>query len=313
MPWLTPVVFKQVPGESLMQVPRFDDGPERIRFRHIVHIYQDKAVPDNTAVQSITFDTIRQASQYAEPDFSVAPVMVVFPEDADLIPFDMIRAPLLTREAADVAQFASPRRLPLLFDVMRHGMAAETGVRPDSNAASYVVFTNSDIHLQPIFYRSLATLIRLGYDTICVNRRTIDAAAGQRGFSSLFMADVGRDHPGFDCFAFPAASLDRFVFNHACCGAGGVMRSMLFNLAATARRFLMLSQAHLTFHLGDDMFWQGAQFDDYLRFNYREAVGLLAKLMRDPEKAAQVADFVNAHEAQHYRDALAAIQRQGRI
>jgi hypothetical protein len=312
MPWLTPTVFRQAPGESLTQLPRFDDGPERVRFRHIVHIYRDKVVPDNTAIQSITFDTIRQALQYARPDFQVAPVMVAFPEDVDLIPRDMIKAPVLAREAADVAQFASPRRLPLLFDVLRHGMAAETGARSDTDTASYVVFTNSDIHLQPIFYRALAALLRLGYDTICVNRRTIDAAAGQRAFSPLFMADAGRDHLGFDCFAFPAASLEHFAVNHACCGAGGVMRSMLFNLAATARRFLMLSQAHLTFHLGDDMFWQDAQFDDYRLFNYREAVGVLAKLMRDPGKAARVADFVNAHEAQHYRDALEAMRRQGR-
>ena len=53
MPWLTPVVFKQT-AETLTELPRFGDGPKAVRFRHIVHAYKDKAVPANTAIQSIT-------------------------------------------------------------------------------------------------------------------------------------------------------------------------------------------------------------------------------------------------------------------
>jgi hypothetical protein len=35
--------------------------------------------------------------------------------------------------------------------------------------------------------------------------------------------------------------LDHFVKARSCCGAGHVMRSLLFNLVAHARRFLMLT------------------------------------------------------------------------
>ena len=90
MPWLTPIVFKQGPDESLTRLPQFDDGPQHIRFRHVVHAYRDKENPENTAVQSITFETLRQARKLAEPEYPVTCVAVTFPEDIDLVPHDVI-------------------------------------------------------------------------------------------------------------------------------------------------------------------------------------------------------------------------------
>src|SRR5271163_53154 len=106
MPWLTPFVFKQGPNESLTGLPRFGDGPDRIRFRHIIHAYNDMTVPANTAVLPITFDTVERARQFANPECSVTCVAVAFPEDIDLIPAGVIRAPTLRRNVTDVANFA---------------------------------------------------------------------------------------------------------------------------------------------------------------------------------------------------------------
>ena len=125
----------------------------------------------------------------------------------------------------------------------------------DEHTVEFVVWTNSDIHLQPPFYRVLAELIHQGYDAITVNRRTIDIDRRARSFSPLFMADSGAEHPGFDCFVFPAAMFRSFVRSRACCGAAEVMRSLLFNIVANARRFLMLTTPHMTFHLGNDQPW----------------------------------------------------------
>lgn len=188
MPWLTPIVFKQGPNEPLTRLPRFDAGPGNISFRHLVHAYTDKAVPENTAVQSITFDTIQYARRFAEPDYPVTLAVVTYPEDSYLIPPAATAAPMLQRVVTDVGRFAVPRSLPLLFDILRNGIAVPVPVEHRSDAVEFLVLTNSDIHLQPHFYRVLATLIHQGYDVITVNRRTIDVDRENRSFSPLFMA-----------------------------------------------------------------------------------------------------------------------------
>ncbi|HEY2889195.1 MAG TPA: hypothetical protein VGJ31_01140 [Dongiaceae bacterium] len=312
MPWLTPVVFKQGPEEPLTRLPCFDDGPNDVRFRHIVHIYRDRATPENTAVQSITLDTIRQARRFCAPRLAVSPVMVTFADDADLVPADMGKAPHLTRQIGDAVRFQSPRLLPLLFDVIGNGFAADVWLGETANSVEYVVLTNSDIHLQPAFYSTLATLIRQGYDVISVNRRTIDAEPGDRVFSPLFMAEPGKDHPGFDCFVFPASMIGQFVINDACCGAGGVMRSLLFNLVAASKRFLMLTRPNMTFHLGDDVPWANPKYLDYQLFNYNQALMTLAKLVQNPDTATRLEAFINIHEDEDYRIGLANILQQAR-
>lgn len=327
MPWLTPIVFKQGPKDALTRLPRFGDGPRRIRFRHIVHAYRDAAVPENTAVQSITFDTIRAAARFAAPDYPVACVGVTFPEETDLLPAGVVVAAPLHRRVTDVAAFRAQRSLPLLFDILRNGAAAPAGFagrgplaalreggarlargwRREPAAVEYLVLSNSDIHVQPAFYRVLAELIRQGYDVLTVNRRTLDVDRESRAFTPLFMADRGKDHAGFDCFVFPRDMLDRFVRSDSCCGAGMVMRSLLFNLVAHARRFLMLTQAQLTYHLGDDRFWADPAFADYVEFNTRAARAVVAALSQDPEMAGRLRDFIAAHEGAAFRDLVPAL------
>ncbi len=304
MPWLTPNVFKQRSDETLTQLPLFGDGPSAVRFRHIVHAYTDRLNPDNTAVQSITFETIRGAQRYAHPDYPSDLVVVAYPEDEALVPSDAIMARSLTRVVTDLADFAVARPLPLLFDVLKNGIEAAIPEDRPSAGTEYIVFSNSDIHLQTPFYRVVAELIRVGYDVITVNRRTVDAEPGNRSFSPLFMAELGAPHPGFDCFVFPAQMFRDFAVSSSCCGAGGVMRSLLFNLVAHARRFLMLTTAHMTFHPGSDRFWSDSVFADYNQFNFREALSVVTALAADGEKAQRLVQFINAHEGRQFRDAL---------
>ena len=54
---------------------------------------KDKAVPVNTVIQSITFDTIRRAGQFCEPTIRANCVAVTYPEDIDLVP-DTVTATL---------------------------------------------------------------------------------------------------------------------------------------------------------------------------------------------------------------------------
>ena len=326
MPWLTPIVFRQGADESLTRIPRFEDGPRSIHFRHVVHAYTDNGVPDNNGVQKISFDTIRQAIQFAAPDYRVDCVAVTFADDANLIPHDVIAAPHLKRVVTEIATFAVKRPLPLLFDVLANGAAAELPVRFSQSwrqrvrymfhvnkedrqrrragEIEYFVMTNSDIHVQPGFYRVLAEFIARGYDVITTNRRTIDVDPGDRSYSPIYMADRGSDHGGFDCFVFPTSMLEKFITSDGCCGSGHVMRSLLFNLVALARRFLMLTHAQLTYHLGNDEYWGTPAFGDYMHFNIRQAVDVIARLAGNADAARRLADFIQVHEGDAYREAI---------
>lgn len=322
MPWLTSNVFKQGPGEPLMHLPESGKGKRAIRFRHIIHAYRDHQLPQNTAVQEITFESVRDAARYAGSDYDVSCVAVVFDEDSDLIPSGVVKAAPLTRVAGDVAQFQVPRPLPLLFDVLNLGVAAELP-RPDSRgpakgvlhrlgfgrqthdsggdqpAEEYIVLTNSDIHLQPTFYKVIGAMIDRGFDVITVNRRTVHADLGSRTFSPLFLADHGENHPGFDCFVFPRSMMDGFAQSLSCCGAGHVMRSLIFNLVANAERFAMLTEAHLTYHLGDDRVWNADKFSDYIDFNIAQARSVIASLVSEPIKGKRLTEFLE-HEGPTY-------------
>ena len=70
-------------------------------------------------------------------------------------------------------------------------------------------------------------------------------------------------HPGFDCFVFPTAWVEDFVANAACVGIGWVMRSLLYNLVVKARRMVILRNAHLTYHYGDDRPWNAPELEEY--------------------------------------------------
>ncbi len=298
MPWLTPTVFKQSEKESLIGLPTFAGGQKRLRFRHIVHVYDDKDLPVNTQVQQITFQTMAGAIAFAAPDIAVRCVAVTYPEDLGLVPAGITHAPVLQRFVTDVADFATKRPLPLLFDILGNGLAAQAAFDEEavSDAAEYIVLTNSDIHLQPYFYRVLAELIGQGWDVLSVNRRTLDVEPGQRGFNPLFLAEPGKEHGGFDCFVFPASMVAQFAHTQSCCGVGYVMRSLMFNLVALAPRYLMLTGAHLSFHLGDDRKWQVSAYDEYLDFNLDQARAVITAVAGDPEKLTRLADFIQAHE-----------------
>jgi hypothetical protein len=185
-------------------------------------------------------------------------------------------------------------------------MAAPVAIDQDPFEGEFIVLTNSDMHLQPPFYRVVAEFIRRGYVAITIARRTVDVKPIERTFTPLLMVEAWHDHPGFDCFVFPSRMTQDFGVNDCCCGAGAVMRSLLLTLVAQARRFLMLTQARLTFHLGEDVHWRDPIFADYIEFNLAEARFLVESLAKDPEKAKRLIEFITAHEPKTYQEEFLA-------
>jgi hypothetical protein len=116
------------------------------------------------------------------------------------------------------------------------------------------------------------------------------------GHPELAMMEVGQRHPGLDCFVFPAAWVAGFVRSEACIGAGWVMRSLLYNLVARSRNMLIMRDAHLTYHFGDDQAWTESGFEDYLGFNLDSARSVLSGLCAQIQYKILLSEFCRAHQ-----------------
>lgn len=280
MPRLCDNTYQQAVGESLRDVLLAHDldlgalapaVPRRIR--HVVSPF-DSAGPAER-IQGLTFAAMQQAAEFAAASGEVlTPPSICFRAavlDSD-VPFAARFFPdtvPLGRSAAVVKSFQVPRQLPLVFDIVEAAV---------DDGCDYIIVTNVDICPLPHFYRAVARLLDLGFDALIINRRTLAEGPAEPSLLPLWCADPGRPHEGHDCFVFTVAAAKRFVRNNACVGAGGVMRGLIYNMVATASRMLILTDAHLTCHLGDDKTWTRPELRDYIEHNWVEAVTVLRRL-----------------------------------
>ena len=251
----------------------------RHRLLHVCNPFQSAAGSAAQRLQELTYATMREAREFARvtapaagPDVEF--LAVAYPEDEAFARrfFDDF-APM-GRSVLDVGTFATPRKLPLLFDLLEPTQPRRT---------EFVVFTNADICLMPSFYRAVGRLLDYGFDGLVINRRTMANYALDPGLAPIIAADYGLPHGGYDCFVFPWRLLEGFRRTSACVGAGGVMRSLIYNLVAGCERLLFLADVHLTYHIGRDRAW--TRFQDYVDHNWREAIVLLRDLVgQRPER-----------------------------
>jgi hypothetical protein len=295
MSWITSNVFSQQtdePLESILKALPADAMPSlkgRRRVAHILNPYRCPPESSGDRVQRITLESFERSRDFAGDTLGIDHIAVVFPEDRDSVPRSFRQAANLDRSVLDLASFESPRKLPLLFDVLERGADR-------SRDSDFLIFSNMDIVLMPHFYLALSSLLDLGFEAITINRRTIGEYQIDRALSPLMMSDLGQDHGGFDCLVFSTRLMERFIRSDACIGAGVVMRSLLYNLVATARPMLMLKNVHMTFHLGDDQDWKDPKYQEYRDHNLKTFQRLLGNLAVDPEKKALVNAFIIGHK-----------------
>ena len=244
----------------------------RHRLLHVCNPFLGATGSTTERLQELTYATMREAREFARvtgpaTGIDVELLAVAYPEDEAFARrfFDDF-APL-ERSVLDVGTFATPRKLPLLFDLIEPTLSRHT---------DFVIFTNADICLMPGFYRAVGRLLDYGFDGLVINRRTMVDYALDPSLAPMIAADYGLPHAGYDCFVFPPQLLEGFSRTNACVGAGGVMRSLIYNLVARCERLLFLTDVHLTYHIGRDRGW--TRFQDYVDHNWREAIVLLRNL-----------------------------------
>jgi len=278
------------------------------RISHVVNWFKgDEAT---NALQIITADTIRTAARLAEcveGSSSGLPgilkrsflggrtrlakprlIACVAQNEPEMVPAGFRASDPLTRTILDLRGFNVPRHLPLLFDIIERGAHS-------AYSEGFLVFTNADICLMPHFYHSVRHVLARGVDCLVINRRVVGQLSTYGSERHIATSEVGTRHAGFDCFVFPVAWVKRFIYTDACVGAGAVMRSLLYNLVAQAKRMLIMRAAHLTYHFGDDGAWAESKLMDYVAFNRDQARSVLSRLCQDKHRHALLSAFCHAH------------------
>ena len=240
----------------------------------IAHLINPVNVPSDSDLgraQPVTFATMKAARDHAQ-HCRVEQFSAQYAEDREGIPAFITPTPDLERSVLDTASFRVARKLPLMADLLqRLGNASD---------AEYLIYSNVDIALQPTFYTAVAGLAAKGFDAFAINRRTISDRYHDPADLPLMWPQVGKPHPGWDCFVFHRSLMDGFRTGNACIGAGWIGRVMLTNLACLSRRFQVFTDLHLTFHLGNQRQWRQEIFRDYLLHNARECAAVLLEFDR---------------------------------
>lgn len=289
MTQISPNVYAQADGESLYTAcgEAHHSARARHRFLHIVNPFFAPPGSEGDKIQRLTYHTMGLAQGFV-PSGSVKQVAVTFPDEQFSLPPSFSQVKSLSRSVVDIATFKQARRLPLLSDILASGLM----VAEDQD---YIIFSNVDICPMPYFYGTVQRILNLGFESLIINRRTIEKYAFDPQLLPLMYADNGRSHPGYDCFVFPRRLVDLFASSDACVGAPRVMRGLIYNLVAVSESLLILRDVHMTFHLGDDRTWDVPELKDYREHNVRCADSVLDTQGHAPQRRELLAAFRKAY------------------
>jgi hypothetical protein len=224
-----------------------------MRLAHLVHFF-GTTDPEHQTAQKLVAESMRRAKGYAQADnVDVELLCVQRPQNPFDCPSGFIEAEPLTRTIHDFGDFDVPA-LPLIGDLLDRLYAAST--------AEYLIYSNADIVLMPHFYSAIAELIQQGYHAMEIRRRTVFGKILERNTSTLALlsAELGKEHPGHDCFIYRRDFQDQFLWHPVCVGVPMVGCAVLLNLIAATQASCHLPDLHLTFHLEDSTRWRSPSY-----------------------------------------------------
>ncbi|HEY0677589.1 MAG TPA: hypothetical protein VGD17_04850 [Chitinophagaceae bacterium] len=236
-----------------------------VHIAHLINPVSLQADHELSRSQPITFESMRSAVKYARKDINVELLTAQFAEDEHIIPDYFRRTTNLQHSVLDFESFSNPKKLPVLKDLLDKLYHEST--------ADYLIYTNADIAVQPMFYEVVADRIRHGFDAFIINRRRIPARFDSaEALPEMYRLD-GSPHPGFDCFVFHRSLYPQFKLEKVCIGIPFVEITFSQNLFCYSNNFRLFERDRLTFHLGMEIFKK--RDPQYLRYNrqqYRNAI-----------------------------------------
>lgn len=185
------------------------------------------------------------AKKQSEKNALISLYTTQYEEDRSIIPPGFNVLSNLERSVLDVNQKLEGKKLPLIGDILSK--------LKDVEASDYIIFTNMDIALMPHFYDTVFAYLEKGHDALVINRRRLSHAYSTIDELPLMYADLGKSHPGFDCFVFKTELLEKFILDDICVGISFLEATLVHNIFSFAENPLYIPDAHLTFHIGMDV------------------------------------------------------------
>ncbi len=216
--------------------------------RSIAHIINPVKVNEKSDLfyaQPITFETILKAKSFCKFSDDISLFTTQYEEDKEIISREFTQLPNLSRSVLDVNDSLKYRKLPLIADILDR--------LAENTEAEYLLFTNMDIAVMPHFYDALFSYIEKGHDAVVINRRRLEKKYNSVDELPLMYADLGKSHPGFDCFLFKKELLSKFILSDICVGISFLEVTLVNNIFSFAENPLFVPDAHLTFHIGMDV------------------------------------------------------------
>jgi hypothetical protein len=185
------------------------------------------------------------AKEFAKAACHVELLCTQYDEDIDVLPSFFTNLGSLHRSVLDVNPQLKIRKLPLIYDILNKAYQNST--------ADYIIYTNVDIGLQPYFYEFVAQKIAEGHDALVINRRRLKPTYNKIEELPLIYADLGKSHPGFDCFVFHRSLFEKFILGDISVGISFIGVALAHNIFSLAQKPLYVPDALLTFHIGMDV------------------------------------------------------------
>lgn len=235
-----------------------------MKLLHLVNPVKVTKSPELYTAQPITFASMLNAKDFTKNTaIEVVLACTQYSEDKEIIPEYLHQLSNLNKSVTDCNSALSGRKLPLLKDILSKSKEIEN--------VDYIIYTNVDIGLMPYFYDAVASYINKGNDAVIINKRRVTSNFNQVEQLPEIYANLGKSHPGFDCFVFKASLLEKLLLDDICVGVPFSGVSLLHNLVAFSENPLILKDSHLTFHIGmnvlgfkKDLYYQ---HNKYIYFN----------------------------------------------
>lgn len=193
----------------------------------------------------MVFESMKNAVDKSKYGANIQLATTQYEEDRAIIPEYFSVLPNLSSSILDIKPFDKPKKFPLINDILQSAY--------NNTSSEYIIFTNVDIVVMPFFYDSVFEIIEKEYDAFAINRRRISKQFMHSKSLNEVYAEVGKSHPGFDCFVFKRDLIPHFILKNICVGIPFLEASLLYNLVAHSNNFKLFYDKHLTIHIGMDI------------------------------------------------------------
>lgn len=235
-----------------------------ISIAHIINPVKAKEGSELFIAQPIVLEAMRKAKEFAS-EIDVKLFSAQYSEDTEVIPDYFIK----TANLKNAIQINGKKKLPLIKDILQQLYESAT--------AEYLIYTNTDIIVLPQFYETVAKFIEQGYDAFIINRRRIPKIYKHVDDLPYIYSDIGKSHPGFDCFIFKRELFPKFFLGEICVGIPFVEATLMHNLFAHSNKCRLFDDLHLTTHIGMDV--MPKRDEEYYSHNRKEFEKIKKALM----------------------------------